>query len=37
EALALTSMIESEFCDNRKGKNTQNDITALLRQSIYGR
>jgi len=37
EALALTTMIESEFCDNRKGKNTQHGIAALLRQSIYGR
>jgi hypothetical protein len=30
-------MIESEFYDNRKGKNTQHNITALLRQSIYSR
>ncbi len=37
EALGLTSMIESDFCDNRKGKNTQHNIIALLRQSIYGR
>ena len=37
EVLGLTTMIESEFYDNRKGKNTQHNITALLRQSIYGR
>ena len=34
EALGLTAMIESDFCDNRKGKNTQHNIIALLRQSI---
>ncbi len=37
EALGLTTMSESEFYDNRKGKNTQHNITALLRQSIYSR
>ena len=37
EALGLTTMIESEFYDNPKGKNTQHNITALLRQSIYSR
>ena len=37
EALGLTAMIESDFCDNRKGRNTQHDIIALLRQSIYSR
>jgi hypothetical protein len=37
EALGLTTTIESNFCDNRKGKNTQHNIIALLRQSIYGR
>jgi hypothetical protein len=37
EGLGLTTMIESEFYDNRKGKNTQHNITALLRQSIYSR
>ena len=37
EVLGLTTMIESEFYDNRKGKNTQHNITALLRQGIYGR
>jgi len=36
-ALGLTSMIESDFCDNRKGRNTQHNIIALLRQSIYSR
>jgi hypothetical protein len=28
-------MIESELHDNRKGKNTQHNIIALLRQSVY--
>jgi hypothetical protein len=37
EALGLTTMIESDFYDNRKGKNTQHNIIALLRQSIYSR
>jgi len=37
EALGLTAMIEPDFCDNRKGRNTQHDIIALLRQSIYSR
>jgi hypothetical protein len=37
EALGLTTMIESDFCDNRKGRNTQHNIIALLRQSVYGR
>ena len=37
EALGLTSVLESEFYDNRKGKNTRNNIIALLRQSIYSR
>ena len=37
EILGLTTMIESEFYDNRKGKNTQHNITALLRQSTYSR
>lgn len=37
EVLGLTTMSQSEFYDNRKGKNTQHNITALLRQSIYSR
>jgi hypothetical protein len=37
EALGLTAMTEAEFYDNRKGKNTRHNITALLRQSIYSR
>ncbi len=37
EVLGLTTVTESEFYDNRKGKNTQHNITALLRQSIYSR
>jgi hypothetical protein len=35
EALGLTTMIESDSYDNRKGKNTQHNIIALLRQSMY--
>jgi hypothetical protein len=31
EALGLTAMIQSNFCDNRKGKNTQHNLIALLR------
>jgi hypothetical protein len=37
EALGLTAMTAAEFYDNRKGKNTQHNITALLRRSIYSR
>jgi len=37
EALGLTAMIESQFCDNRKGRNIQHNLIALLRQPIYGR
>jgi hypothetical protein len=36
EALKLTSIIDSDLYDNRRGKNTQHSI-ALLRQSIYSR
>ena len=35
EVLGLTTMMDSEFYDNRTGKNTQHSIAALLRQSIY--
>jgi len=34
DALGLTSIIDSELCDIRTGKNTQHKLTALLRQSI---
>jgi len=37
EVLGLNTITESEFYDNRKGKNTQHNITALLRQSVYSR
>jgi len=37
EALGLTSAIDSELRDIRTAKNTQHDIAALLRQSIYSR
>jgi len=37
EVLGLTTMMDSEFYDSRQGKNTQHNITALLRQSIYSR
>ena len=36
-ALNLTSAIGSELRDIRTGKNTQHGLTALPRQSIYGR
>jgi hypothetical protein len=37
DALGLTTLTDSELCDNRTGKNTQHGIAALLRQSIYSR
>ena len=37
DALGLTTMTDSELCDNRTGKNTQHSIAALLRQSIYSK
>ena len=37
DALGLTTMTNSELCDNRTGKNTQHGIAAWLRQSIYSR
>jgi hypothetical protein len=37
DALGLTTMTDSELCDNRIGKNTQHSIAALLRQSIYSK
>jgi len=37
EALGLTTMLDADFWDTRTGKNTQHGLTALLRQSIYGR
>ncbi|MHC4556681.1 MAG: transposase [Planctomycetota bacterium] len=37
EVLGLTTMIESELTDSRKGKNTQHGLLALLRQSVYSR
>lgn len=37
EVLGLTTMMDSEFYDSRTDKNTQHNITALLRQSIYSR
>ena len=35
EVFGLTAMSQSEFYYNRKGKNAQHNITALLRQSQY--
>ena len=32
EALGLTAMIESDFCENHKGRNTQHNIISLMRQ-----
>ena len=37
EVFGLTATSQSEFYDSRKGKNTQHNIIALLRQSIYDR
>src|SRR5215469_12957589 len=37
DALALTSTAASGLHDTRTGQNTQHSLTALLRQSIYGR
>jgi len=37
DALGLTTMADSELCNNRTGKNTRHSIAALLRQSIYSR
>ena len=35
EALGLKKMIDSDFCNNRTGKNTQHGFTTFLRQLIY--
>ena len=35
DALGLTTMTDSELCDNRTGKNTQHGIAALLSQSRF--
>jgi len=37
DVFGLTDMVACELRDNRKGKNTQHSVRALLRQSIYGR
>jgi hypothetical protein len=37
EVFGLTTMIDSELCDIRTGRNTQHGIASMLRQSIYGR
>ena len=37
DLFGLTDMVACELRDNRKGKNTQHSVRALLRQSVYGR
>ena len=37
EALGLSGLAEEALQDTRTGKNTQHALTALLRQSVYGR
>ena len=37
DVFGLTDTVACELRDNRKGKNTQHSVRALLRQSIYGR
>jgi len=37
EALGLTGMADDLFRDPRRGKNTQHELTGLLRQSVYSR
>jgi len=37
EALGLTVMVDDIFRDPRRGKNTQHELTAMLRQAVYSR
>ena len=37
EALGLTTDLENVIVDSRRGKNIQHKLSALLRQSVYGR
>ena len=37
ETLGLTGTADDLFCDPRRGKNTQHELTGLLRQSVYSR
>ena len=36
-AFGLTSVVASELIDKRTGKNTQHNLLALLRQSVFSR